>query len=195
MKPIVQIFEEIVERVSDRVMPIINANDPNNIPFRTKIHYQHGHQSEIIATLKAMDETRQNQKEKFPLIWLEQDFREQKGLGNATNGTWRPLRIQIFATTQANIKAARRYEDVFVPVLIPIYDALIDEIAKDGTFSVFKGSMAHDYIEHPFYGKEGLYGNTENKLNRPLDCIEIRNLILPLRRGYECENTQFLKNF
>ena len=191
MRPIVQIFGDIVERVNDRLVAQLSTYDE----FIKGVHYQHGHQSEIIATLRTMDQVQANQSEKFPLVWLEQDFREQRGLGNATNGTWRPLRIQIFASTKLNSKAAARYEDTFIPVLIPIYEALIDEIAKDPSFAVFKGSISHEYIEHPFYGKEGLYGNTENKLTRPLDCIEIRNLILPLRRGYECATSNFFKNF
>lgn len=154
------------------------------------LHYEHGRPLEIINTLSNMSKTQSNMAIKYPLIALFQDFQEEQP---RKAGDPIKARVQVVIATQGktDMKAAARYNATFTNVLIPIYEELVRQIQKSAYF--FNATVPHTRIDHPYWGKEGLYGNTGNIFDDALDCIELRGLEL-IVPSVSCQ-PYALKNF
>ena len=171
---IVDEFKDIVEKVSAKLTPAFKALDANI----TNVHYDHGHPSEIIETLKQKDDTVKFRFDKYPLIALFQDFPEavKPVTGIRAEVT---LNLIIARPTLPEYKAAERYEMNFRPYLYPAYFELLEQIHKSKAFMT-KGPdlIEHVKIDRLYWGREGLFRNQGNIFNDWLDCIEIKNLKL-----------------
>jgi len=162
LSEIVEIFEKIVSNVSDSLCK--------------DLYYQHGHIIEIDNTLKSKSKTINLRDKKYPLIMLLQPFNESKVQGH----TELSLRLIICTGTKSDIVASERYSKVFKPVLVPVYDALIEEIANGGYFFI-DGDIQnppHNRIDRPFYGVDTSNGNVRYLMSDKLDAIEITDLQL-----------------
>lgn len=172
MSTIVDIFREIVKDVSDQITPCLQKCDLGI----TGVYYDHGHLLEVNDTLVSKEKTIAWRDKKYPIIILTQDFDEDRGESTG-------LRLIIAHNTKGDIRASERYEKVFKPILIPIYNQLIESIVWSGKF-FWEGDMTkppHTKTDRPFLGESGRYGNVKYIMDDKLDAIEITNLTINYR--------------
>lgn len=171
--PIVDIFRDIVADVSTQVLPTLQAVNPQI----TGVHYEHGHLLEVNNTLTNKEKSNTERFNKYPLIVLLQDFPEVSTRQGHSEIT---LRLIIAASTKSDIKASERYERTFSPILMPIYEQLLDSIRWSSNF-FWDGDLTsppHTKIDRPFKGIAVENGNVRYSMNDKLDAIEIDNLQL-----------------
>ena len=161
---VVDLFSQIVTKISDK--------------FDYDINYMHGHPLEITSSLTDLTNSATLSEKKYPLIALFQDFPETKG-GDFTNIE---LNLIIAINTDNTLKAGDRYVSSFKPYLYPIYDALLEAIARSGFFNETNVSeISHIKLDRLYWGRNGLYGNSANIFNDYIDCIEIQKLKLKVK--------------
>lgn len=171
----VDIFRDLVNRVSSILTPGFKALDPNI----EGVHYLHGHPIEIIDTLRQRDKSQSFKFKKYPLVGLFQDFAEVRpGIAGIAYRT--RLHFIIAKATRPEYKSDERYANNFKPFLYPIYQELMARIANHKMFMGYleTDGLVHTKIDRLFWGKEGLYANEANIFEDFLDCIEVRDLEL-----------------
>lgn len=174
MKPVYinDIFGEIVARVSAKLLAQLQAVDP----AITGVHYQYGHYTDIQERLITFGKgTSRNQR--FPLICVFEDekieHRREGFFGMAKK------KILILAQTTATRTRVQREEEVFKPILYPIYEELLTQIFKSGKFNVYsEDQIEHSQINRPHWGDPGIYRNEKYLFTDVLDGIELSNLNL-----------------
>jgi len=143
-----------------------------NLPLMP--YYIYGHRLEIANRLKEKDQDKVFKYQKYPLIALRMDIQEvvTKGIIDVT------LNLAILSFTERKYNAEERYENVFKPILYPLYNRFMDELFKSGLFFWQNDSKTPDHtkIDRPYWGTEGNEGNVKHIFNDPLDAIEILNL-------------------
>lgn len=161
---VVDVFGEIVDSVRHRYDL---ANDE-------KPYYLHGHPLEIINTLKQYTASSEYRFKKFPLIALFEDFdaSNKEGLFH----TKAMLNVVILTDTDKNYDARLRYEKSFNTILTPIYKLLVEELIKSRKICTPRNEIKHTPVNHLYWGKSGLYGNTGNMFDDYIDAIELKNL-------------------
>jgi hypothetical protein len=142
------------------------------------VNFLHGHPKEITDTLAEMTKNPTASAKKYPLIALFQDFEEDK----STDFIRIRPQLIIATMTKNTLKAADRYEFTFKPELYPIYDNLLEVIAKCGYFNeATVKQIKHIKIDRLYWGRTGLYGSEKNIFNDFIDCIEIKELTLNVK--------------
>lgn len=178
MRPIVELFGEIVSKVSNRLTDDLKTKDPDI----TGVHYDHGHILEIINTVTQKDASQKYKFDKYPLVALLQDFPERT-TSNSAEYVEATLNVLIVKSTMQEYKARKRYEFNFNPFLYPIYRELLWQISKSGfILNYAPNRISHTKIDRVFWGAQGRYGNTASIGNDFLDAIEIQNLNLKFIR-------------
>jgi hypothetical protein len=89
--------------------------------------------------------------------------------------------------TEPQLITEQRYEKNFRPVLYPIYQELLRQIASPSQKTFFvedEELIAHTKIDRVNWGKQGLYGGAANTFNDFLDCIEIKDLQIKFFNEY-----------
>lgn len=173
-------FAELVEAVSIKLTPSLKLVDPEI----TGVHYQYGHPLEIIKTLGHFDNGTTTPYDKYPLVAFFLDSEVDRTDKNYYGVQSVNIAI-IRACKDANQNAAERDEFNFIPVLTPIYMALMNEIKLRG--DLFDGAfqdLPHRVTNRYYWGKSGLYGNEKNIFNDWVDAIEINNLKLKIKLNY-----------
>jgi hypothetical protein len=144
-------------------------------------YYMYGHKLEVAKDLLKKDKTYQ----KYPLVYLVMDFPETKQ-NRILSCT---LNIGLIAFTKQEYNASQRYQNVFKPVLYPLYRKFMEELFKSDLF-FWDGkddqvTPEHTKIDRLFWGVDGEQNQTGQKKNSkyifnqdPLDCIEIVGLKL-----------------
>ncbi len=154
--------------VFDNIATDVNANIEG-----CEVEFDHGHFLEICGRLTEKDSSQEFMHKKYPLIVLIQDIEEQRG-GEKFASEPNNVKILIITSTNKDYTSTDRKEKTFKPILIPIYDQLLqameDSREIDTQMSDF---IPHGYIERYFWGREGFQGNTGLLTNDYLDCIEI----------------------
>lgn len=179
-KPIVYVFEELVQNVSNDILSKLQIAQPK---IRA-INYQYGHPIEIIETLAQYDKSTSKKFEKYPLVMLVQDFAEDRGKVGEYYGETN-LRIVIAHHTKKDYKAEERYEKTFVPILYPIYESLMEEIYNSRYFLVQSlTEVVHTKKDRLYWGRESLNGTDANSFCDYLDAIEIMNLRIKVDNSY-----------
>lgn len=174
------IFEQVVNAVSDEVTPYLKTIDESI----ERVHFMAGHPLEVTNRLTIKDDNGLYL-EKYPLIALFHDFDEQRGrqIGEYARLN---LRLIIANNTSSDFIADQRYEKNFKPILYPIYESLLKQItlAKKDKWKYFNmygsDSIPHIKTDRLFWGTPTAYANTANIFNDYLDCIDIRNLELSI---------------
>lgn len=143
-------------------------------------YYDYGHPLEIINTLKEKGGNDTKKYEKYPLIWLWLDYDDDVTVSTRTKHVIAEnLIIVIMTETKKNYKAENRYDNVFVPILIPLYDSLMSAILESS--QVHSDDKYHHKKKNRLYwGKEDLYGNVGNIGNDALDAVIVSGLDLRL---------------
>ena len=135
------------------------------------LNYHHGHPLEIIDLFKQATHSDTVKYEQFPAICLFQDIPEKHSTFTVQREA--SLNIVILTDTKKDYEANDRYTYTFIPTLIPLYEAFIEEL-KCSEVQILNEN--YDYFERLYWGKSGLYGNQANIFNDFIDAIEINNL-------------------
>ncbi len=89
------------------------------------------------------------------------------------------LNIAILDQTKKEWDAPTRMTEVIKPVLIPLYELLLDRLKKAGFFWVGDQKRPpHTMYKRPHHGVEETQGNKAYVFAQPLDAIELVNLKL-----------------
>lgn len=138
-------------------------------------YYLYGHPLEIFNILAEKSKSETFKYSKYPLIALYQDFEEDvKQYETIVKG----ITIVIMTETSKTYTAPNRYANTFIPVLQPLYEALIKQIQRSKYVS--SDNYMHTKTDRLYWGKSDEFGNSGNIGNDALDAIVIRNLELKL---------------
>lgn len=156
------------------------THDDDSPSLIQTIDYQYGHKRELIETLLQKDKSDEERELKYPLIYLVQDFPEDR---NKIPGIYAEVSLNIIIAhhTVNTHKITERYSKVFKPVLYPIYDQFIKQLCKHKQIhDVSELTLKHRKTDRSYWGRNAVGGNDQNKLNDYVDAIEIDNLILKI---------------
>jgi hypothetical protein len=158
--PVIEdIFEDVVQNVSDTL--------------GQKIYFHAGHILETVNVVTAMKDS--NTDHRYPLIALVEDNRR------TTEGTKFTARLFIITKSNPNYHTKDRRENIFKPILQPIFDELIRQIYRCGWFLEQTESEVNENMEYAnrfCWGNKGLMGNEGNIFNDWVDAIEIKSIEL-----------------
>lgn len=145
-------------------------------------YYMFGHRKEIANRLQEQGKGKVEKKQRYPLIALRLDTPE-KIFGDVVEHT---LNLAIISETQRNLNAEERLEQVFIPILYPLYERFFEELRNSGLFMWpnNQDKPEHIKIDRFYYGTPQGAGNVENIFADPLDAIEI--IDLKLRQTKNC---------
>lgn len=166
----------VVDVINDVVTEVQKRWDSLSVTPE-KPYFYHGHLTEIVDTLLEKSQQNNWKTRKFPCIMLLQDFEEQHTADNINAN----LHIIIATHTKNTIKASKRYEDTFKPILYPLFDMLFEELGVNR--SVNELSFDYKVIDRLYWGKESYSGNTANTATDFIDAIEITNLKVNLLKN------------
>lgn len=164
--------------VTSTSFDIISSSDPTSIGSYKSLEpfFMFGHRQEIANRLNMKDKDSIYKFQKYPLFVLRLDFPEEVTSDYVHEVS---LNMAILAFTDKNYRAPQRYENVFHPVLMPLYFDFFEKV-QDSSETMGIGRPKHTKIDRPFWGVEELSRNTAYIFNDPLDAIELQNLNLKL---------------
>jgi len=148
--------------------------------YGSTVYYDYGHYREIVKNL-TIKEANTDKPHKFPLVWLIMDFEEKHGEALSVYAS-SSFNIIIAMDSTANRTMKQRRDEVYVPVLLPIYKALIDSILESQDIKTLGTDLKHTAIMRPYWGKQDNLGNGEaNLFNDIVDVIQIKDLKLNIK--------------
>lgn len=174
MKPqirLTDVMSKIVAKTSTKILSVLQAVDPSI----TAVHYEYGHLKDVRERLMA--KTLANpMATRYPLVWLIEDFRttHEPGLFGVSD-----VKIMILHTTLKEYTRVQREQLVLLPILIPVYNALLYQMKISGMFMQY-GPFAHVHIDRPHWGNPEEWGNKGYLFDEPLDGIELSELELKI---------------
>lgn len=173
---LVDVFRDVVKYVQED-WDVDNCEAP---------YFEHGHPLQILQMLTDKDKSSQFKYKKYPLIVLLQDFQENKGENPMFTMRTSP-RVLILDSTERNFDPGQRYDQVFRPVLYPIYNLLLESMADSGFFNFSTpDQITHNKWDRLFWGREGLYRSEKNVFNDYLDGIDITFIDLQVNNKSVC---------
>ncbi|CAL7961481.1 hypothetical protein GAMM_230005 [Gammaproteobacteria bacterium] len=148
------------------------------------LNYQFGYLDELNETLKQYSENATDAAKKYPLFWLVQPFTVNKidSAGGAFYGTTK-VRVVLFMHTEKLYKAKQRMDNIFKPVLIPIYSELLNQMDNHQAIVTKYGQRNHEYTERYYWGVI-----QQENFNDAVDCIDIVNLEIDINNNLNCSN-------
>jgi hypothetical protein len=169
-KPVPHIIRDIVSDLRN------NFSEDKIIPF-----YEYGTALEVVNTLSKKTEHPEYSDKKYPLIWflIKDSLKQEVDFTKANKRKVTDITVIFCTETKADYLAADRYENTFIPILRPLYDAFVYYLKRSKDISS-KNDFKHIYYENLFWGRDGLYGHEGNIFNDRLDAIIIDNLDLHL---------------
>jgi hypothetical protein len=135
-------------------------------------YYMYGHKLEISNRLLEKDLNKEEKYKKYPLIALRLDTSEYINNGIVDYN----LNIAILEYTKSNYNAEERYQNVFKPILYPLYTEFINKLKLKFYWPGNQKYPPHTKVDRPYWGTEAEQQNIKNIFNDPLDAIEIINL-------------------
>ena len=179
---IVDIMSQVVANVSTEVLSQVQANETAALgsTLMQTIDFQYGHKRELIETMMQWDKDPTLRYQKYPLVYLVQDFKEARG---ADVGIYATLGLNIIIAhhTVQTYKITDRYTNVFKPVLYPIYYSLLNQLAiYPGINEGVQEMLVHDKWDRSYWGRAAAAGTDKVTLNDFVDAIEINNLVLKI---------------
>ena len=180
---IVDVIGEVVEAVTAAILPTIQANDvlANGRTTIETIDYQYGHKRELVQTLFEMDRSKSERFQRYPLVYLVQDFYEDLGRGPGIYADT-SLNIILAHHTEQQYKITDRYAKVFKPVLYPILQELKRQLFKHPQIHVISPEvLGMRKWDRSAWGRVAVGGNDATKLNDYVDAIEIEQLRLKIK--------------
>lgn len=139
---------------------------PTN-PFH--VYYEFGHHEEVLRQL-IYKEGNPDKPKKYPLIWLVTPFKEVKkehGLYAETK-----LHIVIAYYTSNTYSMAERRDNVFKPILYPVYAELLRQLQKSYSFQM-QSDPVHTKMDLQYAKVDS---DNKNLFNDFVDVIDITDL-------------------
>lgn len=142
------------------------------------VYYDFGHQPEITQKLTALDASKAQKNQKYPLVWLVMDFKESKG-ANMEVYSKTKLSFVFAVGTDPMYTEQQRRDKSYLPKLLPMYQAFLQALSESTSFrQPYTPLINHDFALRPYWG----HGANHNLFNDFCDCIEITNLSLDVRQ-------------
>lgn len=175
MIAVVDYIGGIVAQTSEKVKPVIGSD----------VFYKFGHIREIANVLQLDSKTEEFRAQKYPAIFLLQDFAERKGTDMEVE-TEATLQLLIVAGSTKDDRSADRYRKVFKPILYPIYEAFITTLNSDTRLLTAYSGVPHEKVDRPLISgalSEPTTGSNKNLFNDHLDAVEVRKLNLKILKN------------
>lgn len=138
------------------------------------VYYDFGHHQEIMRQLQFKTEN-PDQPKKYPLVWLVTPFVEERG-GTDNLYARARLRFVIAHDTEQTYSMAERRDNVFKPILYPVYFELLRQLGKSQAFTL-AGEPPHRKMDVQI---ARLDNPDKNLFNDFVDVIDIQNLVIPV---------------
>lgn len=169
-RPVPYIIKEIVDNLRNKY------TEEKILPY-----FDFGTTVEVVNRLKKKSEHPDYSEKRYPLIWYLIDGSIKEDVGNIRSNVRIAKNVTIIICNQTtrDFTSTERYENNFIPVLRPIYDAFMLQMKNSNLVRSTNG-YEHEYYENLFWGNEGLYGATGNIFDDMLDAIIIKGLDLLL---------------
>lgn len=162
---IVDIFRDVVSIVSGKLLAKLQAVGP----LITTVQYDYGHINDINERILARQ---QNGGVMNPMVLLIEDYKTTHGKMGFTGVS--NVKIIIVYLSKADITRQQREDNVFRPVLYPIYFEFLKQLKLSGMFNIYDVTkIQHEQINRPHWGDPYLYGNKEYPLKGVFDGIEL----------------------
>lgn len=126
------------------------------------VHFRHGHMLEVANIVQQMVKDPDIDK-RYPIIALQHDFEQDPVPFKGTE--LKGLKLYIITLSRPEYIAEQRKELIFKPILYPIRDILIEQIARSG---YFEQQSVEDVLEvitltdRYYWGSSSVMGNTAN---------------------------------
>lgn len=167
---LVDVIRDIVAATSTVLLSQLQETDP----LITGVHFKYGHINDIRERITT---DMKNGINFCPFVCLIEDYRiikKDEGLTGVAD-----LKLLILYYSKPDITRQQREDNVFRPILYPIYNELLRQFKLSGKFQIYDVTkIQHEHINRPHWGDPGLYGNKEYPLTGVFDGIEISNLQL-----------------
>lgn len=168
---IVDIMREVVTAADAVLFPTLGRH----------LFYTHGRGVQVQAKLQQLNDAIQpsTRASRWPLVALFQDFRQDMGAGYYANT--RLPSLVIATLTDSTDETPDRYLKTFKPVLYPIYQELLRQLARHpNVVGGDPGAFVHSLWERPGNPPKG------NVLNEYVDALEIEGLQLTIKQIKKC---------
>lgn len=171
-------MKTVVQAVEAKLLPTLQADDP----AIQAVHYEYGHPLEIMETCRQMDKSPTLRYKKYPMVALFTDIRERKGtMGEYSRAT---IDLVVVHHTLPSYKAEERRLKTFMPVIHPIVDELVNQIAESDYFiDSNPNTIERTEIDRYYWGRQAVGGNDQLKGNDFLDATELQ---LQVRVSSDC---------
>ncbi len=135
-----------------------------------------GHHHEVAARLQEKNGGMSDaERTKFPLVWLVCDFPEEKGYQSDVYAKC-STQLIIASLTDQNFTMEQRAEEIFLPVLYPIYSSILTQVSKERRIQVpTRDMISHTKVDR-YYWMGGMDEKGQNLFTDPVEAIEIRNM-------------------
>lgn len=175
-------IKEAFKKVVAATDAAIQANAALNFGTLSKrVHFMHGHPKEIVALLQAYSQSPTHKNQKYPLIALIRDIREELsdhlyGFSTSFKG-----RLVICTITKPEYRADKREELNFIPILHPIFEEFINQLSLSEDF----GTPTVDEMKIVKFDRYywGTQSADANKLNDCIDAVEIESISLKIKNN------------
>lgn len=156
----------IVDQFSQVVAAVSSA-------YGQTVHFRHGHMLEVANIVQQMVKDPDIDK-RYPIIALQHDFEQDPVSFKGTE--LKGLKLYIITLSRPEYIAEQRKELIFKPILYPIRDLFIQEIARSGYFEQQSNEEVLDVItitDRYYWGSSKVMGNDANTFLDWVDSIEI----------------------
>ncbi len=156
----------IVDQFSQVVAAVSSA-------YGQTVHFRHGHMLEVANIVQQMVKDPDIDK-RYPIIALQHDFEQDPVSFKGTE--LKGLKLYIITLSRPEYIAEQRKELIFKPILYPIRDLFIQEIARSGYFEQQSNEEVLDIItltDRYYWGSSKVMGNDANMFLDWVDSIEI----------------------
>ena len=121
--------------------------------------------------------------QKYPLVFFALDIEQNREADQISMSDINNLTVYILTSTNHNSKYATwRLENTFKPILIPIYEKLIESFRNHQNIFAKNHLIPHTYTERYFLGTEA---QNQNVFNDFVDAIQLNFKSLSLVNLYE----------
>lgn len=160
------VFKQVCAQVQAALgIPVLNA--------------QYGYIDELNETLKQYSDTVQFRTQKYPLVWLREPFTMRHNVPGFF-GVVDDATIFIINGTTKDLKAERRMNENFKPIILPIYRQLFTELNNHGAIGL-EYKRPHSTINRYYWGPK-----QQDEINDLIDCMEINNLLIKVNDNQNC---------
>lgn len=139
----------------------------------------HGHPREIANILQEFTNSPEYKNKKYPLVFLYEDIKEK--LRKSMNGitTSFKAKIAICTLSKSTLRANERLEQNFKPILLPIFEELINQISLSAPFNRPTMDDMEIIKWNRYYWGSALAD--QNIFNDYIDAVEIESISLNLK--------------